>query len=101
MSVFTNTELVAIFAEKQGTTKKAAKENLDLTFATLSEIVKEYGVGIKMGDFGNLPVVDVPERTHRNPQDGSEVVKPAHKAIKFKAGKGENSVKKALETLEV
>lgn len=42
------------------------------------------GEDVKLTGFGNFTVVDKPERIARNPQNGSELVIPAHKAPKFK-----------------
>lgn len=37
--------------------------------------------------FGSFKVVDVPERSYRNPKTGEPVVKAAHQVVKFKPSK--------------
>lgn len=107
MTVFANKELAGIYAEKTGMGKGEAEKHLKDTFDTLADIVKEYGVGIKLGDFGTLDVAVKAERAARkgrNPQTGEEIdiaAAPAHNALKFKASEGAKSVKKALKLLEV
>jgi DNA-binding protein HU-beta len=107
MTVFANKDLYEVYAEKKEMGKGEAEKHLKDTFATLSEIVKEYGMGFKLGDFGTFDVGVKPERAARkgrNPQTGEEIdiaSVPAHNALKFKASEGEKSVKKALKALEV
>lgn len=101
MTVLTNKELVDIYAEKTGMGKGETDKHLKDTFATLAEIVSEYGAGFKFGDFGTFDVVVASERDHRNPKTGETITKPAHNALKFKQNKGEKSIKKKLEALEV
>ena len=50
------------------------------------------GDDVKLTGFGNFTVVDKPERIARNPQNGSELVIPAHKAPKFKFSNAVKSV---------
>lgn len=50
------------------------------------------GEDVKLTGFGNFTVVDKPERIARNPQNGSELVIPAHKAPKFKFSNAVKSV---------
>ena len=60
-------ELVAAMAEKTELSKKDEK--------------------IQLVGFGTFEVSERAERTGRNPQSGKEMVIPASKAPKFKAGK--------------
>lgn len=80
------TELVAAMADKAGLTKKDA----DAALKAFTEVVEETlkaGDGIQLIGFGTFEVAERAERTGRNPQTGAEMVIPASKAPKFKAGK--------------
>lgn len=80
------TELVAAMADKAGLTKKDA----DAALKAFTEVVKETlkaGDSIQLIGFGTFEVAERAERTGRNPQTGAEMVIPASKAPKFKAGK--------------
>ena len=80
------TELVAAMADKAGLTKKDA----DAALKAFTEVVEETlkaGDSIQLIGFGTFEVAKRAERTGRNPQTGAEMVIPASKAPKFKAGK--------------
>lgn len=80
------TELVAAMADKAGLTKKDA----DTALKAFTEVVEETlkaGDSIQLIGFGTFEVAERAERTGRNPQTGAEMVIPASKAPKFKAGK--------------
>lgn len=80
------TELVAAMADKAGLTKKDA----DAALKAFTEVVEETlkaGDNIQLIGFGTFEAVERAERTGRNPQTGAEMVIPASKAPKFKAGK--------------
>mgnify|MGYP003214870317 FL=1 len=80
------TELVAAMADKAGLTKKDA----DAALKAFTEVVEETlkaGDSIQLVGFGTFEVAERAERTGRNPQTGAEMVIPASKAPKFKAGK--------------
>lgn len=80
------TELVAAMADKAGLTKKDA----DAALKAFTEVVEETlkaGNSIQLIGFGTFEVAERAERTGRNPQTGAEMVIPASKAPKFKAGK--------------
>lgn len=98
MTVLTKGELVDIIAEKKAITKKDATAYIEDAFATLGEVLTEYGAGFKFGDIGTFDVVTVAEREHRNPQTGDAIVKPEHLALKFKVNK---RTKDALSSLPV
>ena len=80
-------EFIDVVAEKTGMSKKAAGESVNAVLETLTETLAK-GETIQFPGFGTFYVADVPERTTRNPRTGGEVVVPAHKAPKFKFGKG-------------
>lgn len=80
------TELVAAMADKAELTKKDA----DAALKAFTEVVEETlkaGDSIQLIGFGTFEVAERAERTGRNPQTGAEMVIPASKAPKFKAGK--------------
>ena len=80
------TELVAAMADKAGLTK----EDADAALKAFTEVVEETlkaGDSIQLIGFGTFEVAERAERTGRNPQTGAEMVIPASKAPKFKAGK--------------
>lgn len=80
------TELVAAMADKAGLTKKDADAALK-AFTEVVEETLEAGDSIQLIGFGTFEVAERAERTGRNPQTGAEMVIPASKAPKFKAGK--------------
>ena len=80
------TELVAAMAEKSGLSKKDAEAALTAFTATVTEALKA-GDKIQLVGFGTFEVSERAARTGRNPQTGAEMVIPASKAPKFKAGK--------------
>ena len=80
------TELVAAMADKAGLTKKDADAALK-AFTEVVEGTLKAGDSIQLIGFGTFEVAERAERTGRNPQTGAEMVIPASKAPKFKAGK--------------
>lgn len=80
------TELVAAMADKAGLTKKDADAALKAFTEVIEETLKA-GDSIQLIGFGTFEVAERAERTGRNPQTGAEMVIPASKAPKFKAGK--------------
>ena len=64
-------------------TKKSMATYVDAVIDVIVDTMAD-GDDVKISNFGNFTVVDKPERTARNPQDGSEIVVPAHRAPKFK-----------------
>ena len=80
------TELVAAMADKAGLTKKDADAALKAFTEGVEETLKA-GDNIQLIGFGTFEAVERAERTGRNPQTGAEMVIPASKAPKFKAGK--------------
>lgn len=80
------TELVAAMADKAGLTKKDADAALKAFTEVIEETLKA-GDSIQLVGFGTFEVAERAERAGRNPQTGAEMVIPASKAPKFKAGK--------------
>ena len=83
------TELVAAIAEKAELSKKDAEKALAALKAFTDVVAEELKKGekIQLVGFGTFEVSERAERTGRNPQSGKEMVIPASKAPKFKAGK--------------
>ena len=79
-------ELVAAMAEKTELSKKDAEAALKAFTDVVAEELKK-GEKIQLVGFGTFEVSERAERTGRNPQSGKEMVIPASKAPKFKAGK--------------
>ena len=79
-------ELVAAMAEKTELSKKDAEAALKAFKDVVAEELKK-GEKIQLVGFGTFEVSERAERTGRNPQSGKEMVIPASKAPKFKAGK--------------
>ena len=80
------TEFIAAIAEEAGLSKTdAAKAVKAFTDVVVEEMKK--GEKIQLVGFGTFEVSERAERTGRNPQTGKEMVIPASKAPKFKAGK--------------
>ena len=79
-------ELVAAMAEKTELSKKDAEAALKAFTDVVAEELKK-GEKIQLVGFGTFEVSERAERTGRNPQTGAEMVIPASKAPKFKAGK--------------
>ena len=81
------TEFIKEVAGKAEMTQKAVKEILEvMQEVAYAEMAK--GEEIKVFDSVTLVGREVPERTCRNPQDGSTIVVPKHLAPKAKFGKG-------------
>ena len=77
-------ELVKIVAEATEITQKDAERVIVATFDAITSAMVA-GDEVSVPNFGKFCVAHVEERTARNPQDGSEVVVPAHNKPKFKA----------------
>ena len=79
-------ELIAKMAEKSNLTKKDAEAALKALVESVEEAL-ENKEKVQLVGFGTFEVRERAERTGRNPQSGKEMVIPASKAPKFKAGK--------------
>lgn len=79
-------ELITSMAEKSELSKKDTEKALLAFVDTVKEeLVK--GGKIQLVGFGTFEVVERAARTGRNPQTGEEILIPASKSPKFKAGK--------------
>lgn len=66
--------------------KAEAERKFDAILATIEETLKA-GEEINFIGWGKFEVVEKAERVGRNPKTGEEIVIPAKKTVKFKAGK--------------
>lgn len=83
----TNKKVLAdLIAEKNGMTKKAATETLDLVFDTIAEALKNEGK-VDIAGFGKFEVKHRPERKGINPATKAPITIAASKAPGFKAAK--------------
>ena len=80
------TELVAAMAKETNLAKKDVEAVLKSFIDVVADELKKGGK-IQLVGFGTFEVSERAERTGRNPQTGAEMVIPASKAPKFKAGK--------------
>ena len=79
-------ELIAAMSEKAELSKKDAEKALKAFTDVVTEELQK-GEKIQLVGFGTFEVSERAARTGRNPQSGAEMVIPASKAPKFKAGK--------------
>lgn len=79
-------EFVKLVAEKLGKTQKEVEEVLDVIIESIADSLVS-GEGVNFVGFGKFEVSERAERKGRNPQTSEEMVIPASKAPKFKAGK--------------
>lgn len=96
--IMNKVELANVVSEKMTTderkvTKKFAGELVDCVMDVIKDAIMA-GEDVKISGLGAFTTVDKPERIARNPQDGSEITVPAHRAPKFKFS---SNVKNALK----
>ena len=80
------TELIVAMADQAGISRKDAEKALKAFTDVVTEELKK-GEKLQLVGFGTFEVSERAARTGRNPQSGKEMVIPASKAPKFKAGK--------------
>jgi DNA-binding protein HU-beta len=79
-------QLIEEVSKKGKFTKKEAKQAVELTLETIKRNTKK-GRGVQLLGFGTFTVTRRRKRKGRNPQTGQEIVIPATKSVRFKAGK--------------
>ena len=79
-------ELVAAIAESAELSKKDAGKALEALISVVTAELKK-GEKVQLVGFGTFETSVRPERKGRNPQTKQDIVIPASKAPKFKAGK--------------
>ena len=80
-------DLVKAIAAESGLTKKASEAALNAVVASVTKALKE-GDKVALIGFGTFSVVEKAERKGVNPATKMEIVIPAKKVVKFKAGAG-------------
>lgn len=80
-------QLIEEVAKKGKFTKREAKKAVELTLDTIKKNTKR-GRGVQLLGFGTFTVTKRKKRKGRNPQTGQEIMIPASKTVRFKAGKG-------------
>lgn len=85
MTTLTKKEFLKLVAEQLETSVTKTEATLDGVWKALEIALIDEQSGVKLGGIGTVSVEVAPERTHRNPQNGEEVVKPEHYKLKFKA----------------
>ena len=81
------TQLIDKIAEKSGLTKADSRKALDAFIEATSETLKDGNDGkVALVGFGTFSVSVRGERKGRNPQTKQEIIIPAKKVVKFKAG---------------
>jgi len=78
-------ELITAMAEKACMTKVDAKAALEAFVCSASEALAK-GDKLALIGFGTFSIVQRPERKGRNPRTKKELMIPAKKVVKFKAG---------------
>ena len=82
--VISTTELANIIAEQTKSTKKAAKETVQLVLDAITAQLVE-GNTVRLSGFGTFEVKDVEARKGRNPSTGEEIDIAATKRVGFKS----------------
>lgn len=77
-------ELVKVVSEMTEKSQKSVTEVVDAVFFGIAESLSK-GNDVNIPNFGKFITTEVEEREARNPKDGSSVVVPAHRKLKFKA----------------
>lgn len=78
-------ELVAAMAAKAEMPKKEAQRALDAAMEAIIEAVKK-GENVQLIGFGTFNVVEKPEHKGINPATKQQIMIPARKVVRFKAG---------------
>ena len=88
MNFNTKKEMIKTLAAKKEISKVKAKEMIEDVIGVMEELVLDKTHdGLDIYGFMKIPVKEVPERKARNPQDGTEVIVPAHYSPKPKMSK--------------
>jgi len=82
----TKAELVAHMSKEVKNSKASQEKSLNAFQTGVTKSLKK-GEPIALTRFGTFSVVKRGKRKGRNPQTGKEIIIPAKKVVKFKAGK--------------
>jgi len=83
----TKTGLSELLAEKTGSTKAIAAENLNAVLDIIQDELMTEDGKVTLPGFGTFSVTARPEREGRNPSTGQPMTISASNAVKFKVGK--------------
>ncbi|OGP90842.1 MAG: DNA-binding protein [Deltaproteobacteria bacterium RBG_16_47_11] len=89
----TKAELVTFMSKEVKNSKASAEKSLNAFQSGLTKALKK-GEKMTLTGFGTFSVVKRGKRKGRNPQSGKEIIIPAKKVVKFKAG---NKLKEAIK----
>lgn len=81
------TELIAVVADKAGTTQAQAELIINTFTAVVTETLAEREEKVVVTGFGTFEVRHRVARRGKNPRTGEEIVVPAQKTPAFRAGK--------------
>lgn len=79
------TQLINLFAEKTGTTKKDAAGYVNTVLGIIADNLTTGDREVALPDFGRFSVKHVPARTGTNPRTGEKMTIDARDRIVFKA----------------
>ena len=82
----TKAELVAKVAKRTGASQATTANTIDGSLGEIRDLLKKGG-SISFTGFGSFGVAKRAKRRGRNPQTGREMIIPAQKVAKFRAGK--------------
>lgn len=95
MSNITTTDIANIIAEATGSTKKAAKDQVDLVFKTLVDQILAGGT-VRISGFGTFTTPVRAGREGTNALTGQPLSIPTARTVRFKAAAGLKDAAKAL-----
>jgi len=81
------TELIALVADKAGTTQVQAEAVVNAFTDVVTETLAKRGEKVVVTGFGTFEVRNRVARKGKNPRTGEEIVVPAQKTPAFRAGK--------------
>ena len=81
----TKKDFIEKYAEKTGTSRKAAAEYVDAFLETVEDSLVN-AAGVQFVGFGTFETKTTKERKGRNPNTGEEITISARKAVSFKVG---------------
>jgi DNA-binding protein HU-beta/DNA-binding protein HU-alpha len=79
------TDLIAVVAERTGTSKTNAAQMVDAVFGIIADTLTEQKKEVAIADFGRFFVKQQAERTGFNPQTGEKITIEAREKVSFKA----------------
>jgi len=85
MSIVTKANIAAELAEKTGTSKTEAANNLNAVLDIIADNLKSNDK-VQFTGFGSFIAEDKAETTGRNPKTGESIKIPARRSVRFKIG---------------